>query len=442
MDFCNKIDSGATAWVLASAALVLLMTPALAFFYGGMVRAKHVLSMIMQNFMVMALVGITWVLVSYSIAFGPGKVGGGFRFAGLSHICQRVPGYIDGKEMVIPPLAFAIFQMMFAVITAALITGSAADRWRFAAFVPFIVLWSILVYAPTAHWVFSPVGWAETLKIGSHTGALDFAGGTVVHASAGAAGLAIAIVLGPRDGWRGPEEREMRPHNMPFVLLGTALLWFGWFGFNAGSALRPDMVAAYAFVNTNTAAAAGMLSWILAQRLMSGKATTLGAASGVVAGLVAITPCAGYVKPLSAIVIGVLAGLGCGVAVTLMNKSKWDDSLDVFGIHLVGGVIGSLAVGLFATRAANPNGADGLFIDGRLDQLALQIITVAAVVTYSFTVTLVIGALLGLVLGDRGRASRQDERKGLDFSLFGESAYWKLSERSEDRQAGRVHSSN
>jgi ammonium transporter, Amt family len=409
----TKVDLGATAWVLICAALVLLMTPGVAFFYGGMVRAKHVLSMLMQSFVTIALASLTWVMVGFSLAFGQGNaVVGDLHFAGLRNMDEVLPGFTGTHALLIPPLAFAIFQMMFAVITPALITGSTADRWRFGAFVPFVVLWSVLVYAPVAHWVFSPQGWAE------HAGALDFAGGTVVHANAGAAGLAMAIVLGRRRGWPG---EQMRPHNLPFVLLGASLLWFGWFGFNAGSALRPDGVAAYAFVNTHVSACIGLVAWVCVERLRYGKATTLGAASGAIAGLVAITPCAGFVTPVGAIVVGALSGAGCALAVSVKSWFGFDDSLDVVGVHLVGGVIGSLGVGLFATKAINPNGADGLFYGGGYGQLAAQAVTVVVVVTYSFGMTMLLGTLLGRLVGNRVPA--RDEVSGLDLSLHGESAY-------------------
>lgn len=411
----TSIDPGATAWVLVSAALVLLMTPALALFYGGLVRAKHVLAMMMQCFLAMGLVGITWVLVSYSLAFGEGNgFHGGFDFVGLARMDEVVPGFTGDDAMTIPPLAFVSFQLMFAIITAALITGATADRWRLASFIPFIVLWTILVYGPVAHWVFSPFGWAENLAVGGHRGALDFAGGTVVHANAGAAGLAMALVLGRR---RISPGDDVRPHNMPFVLLGTALLWFGWLGFNAGSALRPDGIATYAFINTTIAAGSAMLVWALIERIKLGNTTTLGAASGIVAGLVAITPCAGYVTPVGSIAVGALAAAGCGLAV--LNRSRrWDDALDVVGLHLVGGVIGSLAVGLFASSKVNPGGTDGLFYGGGFAQLLLQTITILAVVGYSFVVTYVLGRLVG-----RGRVLPSDEELGLDLSQHGEEAY-------------------
>jgi Amt family ammonium transporter len=411
----STVDSGATAWVLASTALVLLMTPGVAFLYGGLVRSKNVLSTMMQSYVTIALVGITWVAVSYSLAFGAGnELIGSLHFAGLNHMDEVVPGFTGANAQVIPPMAYAGFQMMFAVITPALITGSVAERWRFGAFVPFMVLWSILVYGPVAHWVFSPDGWAYKL------GALDFAGGTVVHCNAGAAGLAMAIVLGRRIGW---PRAHMAPHNLPFTMLGVALLWFGWFGFNAGSALKADGLAAYAFMNTNTATASALLTWVLVERIRYGKPSALGAASGAVAGLVAITPCAGYVDPRGSIAIGILAGLGCALVVPLKSRFGIDDSLDVGGVHLVGGIIGSLALGLFATKTVNPAGANGLFYGGSYRQLVLQAVAVAAVVAYSFTVTSFIGVMLDYLPSRRNRVTPQDESVGLDFALHGESAY-------------------
>jgi ammonium transporter, Amt family len=409
----TKIDTGSTAWVLASAALVLIMTPGLAFFYGGMVRAKNVLAMLMQNYVTIALVSIVWVAVSFSLAFGKGNgFVGDLHFAGLNHMNEVLPGYVDNFAQAIPPIVFVVFQLMFAVITPALITGSTADRWKFGAFVPFIVLWSILVYGPVAHWVFSPEGWLFK------KGALDFAGGTVVHINAGSAGLAMALVLGVRKGW--PRE-QMRPHNVPFVLLGAALLWFGWFGFNAGSALGAGNLAGYAFANTNTATAAALLGWIAVERLKYGKSTTLGAASGAVAGLVAITPCAGFVSPLGSIFVGLLAGVGCALAVRLKTRLGFDDSLDVVAVHLIGGIIGSLCVGLFATVDTNPLGADGLFYGGGLSLLGKQALAVVCVMTYSFTVSFVIGKVINVFI--KNRVPAEQEVEGLDLALHGETAY-------------------
>jgi ammonium transporter, Amt family len=409
----GSVDTGATAWVLASSALVLLMTPGLAFFYGGMVRSKNVLGILLQNFATMALVSLTWVVVGFTLAFGGGSgLVGDLHFAGLQHLDEVLPGYTGEHAMVIPPVVFVTFQMMFAVITPALITGATAERWRFAAFSWFIVCWSVLVYAPVAHWVFSPEGWA------ARSGALDFAGGTVVHINAGASALAMAIVLGRRQGW--PTEAP-RPHNLPFVMLGTGLLWFGWFGFNAGSALEASNLAGFAFLNTNTATAAALLAWIGVEKIRYGKVTSLGAASGVVAGLVAITPCAGYVSPLGALALGLVAGAVCALAVSLKTWLGYDDSLDVVGVHLGAGLIGSLAVGLVATTTVNPAGTDGLFYGGGYGQLGAQTTAALAVAVYSFVVTLLLGKFLGRAVGHRVRA--RDEQTGLDLSLHGELAY-------------------
>ena len=404
------IDSGATAWLLASTALVLLMTPGVAFFYGGMVRAKNVLAMLMQNFAAIAIVSVVWMLVAFSVAFSRGNdFFGNLHFAGLAHMDEVLPGFGSAS---VPTVAFVAFQMMFAVITPALVTGATADRWRFSAFAIFVAVWSVLVYAPIAHWVFSPTGWANRL------GALDFAGGTVVHINAGAAALAMAILLGRRRDW---PHRPSRPHNLPLVMIGAALLWFGWFGFNAGSALRADGVAASALINTQLAACTGLLSWVATERFRVGRATTLGAASGVVAGLVAITPCAGYVDPLGAAAIGAIAGPLCALLVGLKTWLNLDDSCDVVAVHLGGGIIGSLCVGLFATRAINPAGANGLLYGGGYRQLGNQAIAVVAVALYSFVATFLIGGFLGRVL--RHRVRPHEELTGIDLSQHGESAY-------------------
>jgi Amt family ammonium transporter len=404
----SKISAGDTAWVLASAALVLLMTPGLAFFYGGMVRAKHTLGMLMQNFVTMGIVSIVWVLVSYSIAFGGDNAYlGGFHFIGLQHMSESVPG---GSSQTIPPMVFVAFQLMFAIITPALITGATADRWRFGAFVTFITIWAIVVYAPVAHWVFSPTGWL--FKRGTE----DFAGGTAVHANAGAAALAVALVLGKRRGWPGG---NFRPHNVPFVLLGAGLLWFGWFGFNAGSALSANNTAAIAFVNTNTATAAAMLGWLVVEKLRDGHATTLGAASGAVAGLVAITPACGFVSPMGSIFIGVIAGVVCALCTSIKGKVGIDDALDVGAVHLVGGVLGALLIGFWGTK--DTGGADGLFYGGGASLLGKQAIAVVAVVAYSFIATLIIAYLINLVYPMR--ISDDEELEGMDAVLQGETAY-------------------
>jgi Amt family ammonium transporter len=403
------MDVGATAWLLTSAALVLLMTPGVAFFYGGMVRASNVLGTIMKSFVVIGVVTAVWIAIGFSLAFGGASpLIGGFEFAGLTNLNATVPGV----PLHVPLLAFVVFQMMFAIITPALITGAGAERWRFGAFVFFVALWSVVVYAPVAHWLFSPTGWAAEL------GAFDFAGGAVVHANAGIAALVVAARLGRRTGWPDP---QMRPHNLPLVMIGTALLWFGWFGFNAGSALSADGVASLAFLNTQAAAGTGMLAWAVAERVRFGKPTALGAASGAVAGLVAITPAAGYVSPLGAIAIGALAGLICHLAVGLKAVFRLDDALDVAAVHLGGGVVGALSVGLFATKSVNPAVTDGLFYGGGYRLLSVQAISIAAVIGYSLVMTLIIAGLTNRLLGSR--VTSRDEAIGLDLSQHGESAY-------------------
>jgi Amt family ammonium transporter len=403
-------NSGDTAWVLASAALVLFMTPGLALFYGGMVRRKNVLGMIIQNFAVMAVVSLLWVWITYSLAFGPdaGGVGliGTLHFAGLGHLSQAVPGYSGSHAQTIPPVAFIIFQMMFAIITPALLTGSGADRMKFGAFLVFIIGWSILVYAPIAHWVFSPEGWLAS------RGTEDFAGGTVVELNAGMAGAALALVLG-----RWPDTL-MRPHNVPLTALGGGILWFGWFGFNAGSALTANG-AGVAFINTNTATAAALLAWIAVEKLRTGSPTTLGAVSGAVAGAVAITPACGYVNTLGATIIGVLAGAICALAVSLKFRLKLDDSLDVLAVHGVAGFLGTLMIGLVGTATAL--GADGLFYGGGVSLLGHQALAVAATGAYSLVVTAGLAWLVSRTLGLR--VDEDIEHAGLDLSLFEESAY-------------------
>ena len=405
----TEIDSGDTAWVLISTALVLFMTPGLAFFYGGMVRAKNVLAMLMQNFFAMGIVTVLWVLFGYSLAFGDaGNAGvlGNFDFVGLKDVANSVSG-------TIPTLAFVAFQLTFAVITPALITGAIADRMRWPAWVGFIVAWSVLVYLPVAHWVFAG-GWL------ADRGALDFAGGTVVHVNAGAAALALVLLLGRRRGWPG---EPMPPHSLPWTLLGTGILWFGWFGFNAGSALAANGVAAQAFMNTFVAAAAAMVGWLIVERLKSGHATTLGGASGAVAGLVAITPCAGFVGGLAPVVIGLLAGAICFLAISLKYKFGYDDSLDVVAVHLVGGVLGSVLLGLFADASINPAGKDGAFFGGGWGLFGEQILAVVAVGVFSFVVSGIIGLILKAVLPGGIRVSEDDENAGLDITQHSETGY-------------------
>jgi Amt family ammonium transporter len=408
-----RIDPGNTAWVLASAGLVLFMTPGLALFYGGMVRAKNVLAMLMQNFFCMGLVSILWAVVVYSLAFsGSGRYIGNLDLAWMRDVATTMP---TGFKLSIPPLAFSAFQLMFAIITPALITGAIADRLKFSAWAWFLGLWVVLVYSPVAHWVFSPAGWLF------RRGALDFAGGTVVHINAGIAALAVVLVIGRRRGW---PRHPMPPHSLPFTLLGTGILWFGWFGFNAGSALAADGIAAQAFVNTNMAAAAAMLSWLLFERLKSGHATTLGGASGAVAGLVAITPCAGFVGGMSPIYIGLIAGALCYLACSIKFRFGYDDALDVVGVHLVGGLAGSLLLGLFADSAFNPAVThNGVFNGGGWSLMGDQIVAVVATLVWSFALTFVIIKVLDVVTPGGVRVSDEDEETGLDLTQHSEVGY-------------------
>jgi len=407
-----RINAGDTAWVLGAAALVMFMTPGLALFYGGMVRAKNVLGMLMQNFFCLGLISVIWAALTYSLAFsGDNKWIGNLDLAWLRDAATTSP---TGFQLSIPPLVFLAFQLMFAIITPALITGAIADRMRFSAWVWFIGLWAILVYAPVAHWVFSPSGWLFK------RGALDFAGGTVVHINAGIAALAAVFLLGRRRGWPG---HPMPPHALPFTLIGAGILWFGWFGFNAGSALKGDGIAAQALVNTHMAAAAAMLGWLAVERLRTGHATTLGAASGLVAGLVAITPCAGFVGGMAPIYIGLIAGGVCALAVSLKFKFGYDDSLDVVGVHLVGGLVGSLLLGFFADAAINPAGADGVFLGGGFGLFGEQVLAVAATMVWSFAVTFGIVFVLSKVLPGGIRVSEEDEDTGLDLSQHSETGY-------------------
>ena len=415
MIFGATIDSGATAWVLTSAALVAFMTPGLAFIYAGMVRSKNVLGMLMQNFFAMGLISVLWAVAGFSLAFGgTGKYFGNFDFALMKDLAtiESLPGYTGDFALAIPVLAFFAYQMMFAVITPALITGATADRLKFSAYAILIGIWAIIVYPTVAHWVFSPNGWLF------QRGALDFAGGAVVHINAGAAALAVILVLGNRKGW--PRE-AMPPHNLPFVMLGTGILWFGWFGFNAGSALLANGLAAQALVNTHLAAASGMLAWLLVEKLRAGHATTLGAASGAVAGLVAITPCAGFVGGAAPIIIGLVAGAVCYLALTLKTRFNFDDSLDVVAVHLIGGITGALLLGLFADTKINSLGFDGVLFGGGSKLLVNQLIAIAATFAFSFTVTWLASKILDATIGLR--VSQEDELVGLDQSQHAESAY-------------------
>jgi len=411
------INGADTAWVLASAALVLLMTPALALFYGGLVRTKSTLNMMMMSFAAIGMGTIVWILWGYSLAFGPdtgqGLIGD-FTYFGLDGTLGTVVG---GTGNEIPTLAFVMFQMTFAIITVALLSGAIADRAKFGAWVIFIVAWITLIYAPVAHWAFATQGGSGGWII-DKLGALDFAGGTVVEINSGAAALALAIVLGKREGFK---RDAMRPHNIPFILLGAGLLWFGWFGFNAGSALAAGHLASVAMINTQIATAAAAMSWIAYERVRNGKPTTLGVASGAIAGAVAITPSCGYVTPLGALVIGLIGGVASAYAVSLKYRWNYDDSLDVVGIHGVGGVVGMIGIGLLASKAANSAGGNGLFVSGSPDLLFKQVIAITAVAAFSFIGTWIIATVISRTIGFR--VSRDKEMMGLDTVEHAESAY-------------------
>ena len=406
----SKIDAGDTAWVLISSALVMLMTPALGLFYAGMVRKKNVLATILQSFIMVGVVGVQWVLFGYTLAFGPDKWHfiGGLDWLGLRGVGMAPnPDY----SATIPHQAFMIFQAMFAIITPALITGTFAERMKFKSFLIFSVIWATVVYDPVAHWVWAPGGWLREL------GALDFAGGTVVHICSGIAALACALVLGKRKGYG---RDDMKPHNLTMTIIGAALLWFGWFGFNAGSALAANGLAVNAFVVTNTAAAAAAISWMMVEWWHHGKPTVLGAASGAVAGLVAITPASGYVGPVAAILIGLVVSVLCYFAINLKGKLGYDDSLDVVGVHGVGGTWGAIATGLFATVAINSAGANGLF-HGSAALLGKQLIAIVAVMAYSFILTFVILKIMNAI--SPLRVTSEEEETGLDLSQHGEVGY-------------------
>ena len=406
------LNSGDIAWMLVASALVLFMTPGLAFFYAGFVRSKNVLGTLMHSFITIGVVGVLWVVVGYSLAFGPDVQGWGL-IGNLDHIGLSGVG-VEGDSQAgpgIPHELFMIFQAMFAIITPALITGAFAERVKFGPFLAFMALWSLLVYAPVAHWVFDADGW-----IFSDLKGLDFAGGTAIHVNAGAAALAAAICYGRR---RGYGEEPMEPHNAPFIILGAGILWFGWFGFNAGSAGAANPQAVNAFTVTNTAAAAAALSWVGMSWLINGKPSVVGAAAGCVAGLVAITPASGYVQPMEAIAIGAIAGIACFLFVQWRAKSQLDDSLDVVGVHGIGGLWGALATGIFAVAAFG--GVDGLTNGGGLDQLWLQAVGVAAVAPYSFIVTFIILKALDLTVGIR--PDEESEEAGIDVAEHGERGY-------------------
>jgi Amt family ammonium transporter len=406
----EAIDTGDTAFLLVSAALVMFMTPGLALFYGGMVRSKNVLGTVMQSFVLLGVISVLWAVVGYTLAFGPdiGGLVGSLEWIGLRGVGQAPnPDY----AATVPHLAFMMFQGMFAVITPALITGAFAERMKFTSFLIFSILWSLLVYSPVAHWVWGVGGWIREL------GALDFAGGTVVHISSAVAALAAALVVGRR---RGYGVEAMHPHNLPMTLLGAGILWFGWFGFNAGSALSSGGLAASALVTTHLAAAAAGLAWAGAEWAHQGRPTTLGVASGLVAGLVAITPASGFVGPMSAILIGVAAGVLCYLGVLMKHRLRYDDSLDVVGIHGVGGTLGAIATGLLAQTAVNAAGADGAFF-GDPGLLWKQILAVAAVMAYSFILSFVILSAIKAVMGLR--VDSDEELLGLDLSQHSEAGY-------------------
>ncbi|WP_217549655.1 ammonium transporter [Streptomyces sp. GbtcB6] len=402
-------DTGDTAWLLAATALVLLMTPGLALFYGGMVRTKSVLNMLMMSFVSIALVTVVWLAGGYTLAFGD-DIGAGL-LGDLAHAGMHGLGP-DSVQGTVPTLLFATFQLTFAIVTAALISGAIADRAKFGAWLVFVPVWALLVYVPVAHWVWGPGGW-----IAHHLGALDFAGGLPVEITSGASGLALCLVLGPRLGFK---KDAMRPHNLPMVILGAGLLWFGWFGFNAGSAMGANGLAAAVFLNTLAAGCTGLLGWLFVEQKRDGHPTTLGAASGAVAGLVAITPSCGSVSLLGALVVGLAAGVVCSYAVSWKFKLDYDDSLDVVGVHLVGGIIGTLLIGLFAEKAMT-GGAEGLFYGGGLGQLGRQAVAVVAVAAYAFAVTYGIGKLIDKAMGFR--AAEDQEHTGLDLTVHAETAY-------------------
>jgi len=407
----SAIDTGDTTFIIMASALVFIMTPGLAFFYGGMVRKKNILNTMMNSFILIGLISIQWVLIGYTIAFGPDKLGilGGFDFLGFKGVGSLPnPDY----AATIPHNVFAMFQLMFAIITPALITGAFAERMRFPAFIAFALLWSTFVYDPLAHMVWGVGGFLREM------GALDFAGGNVVHISSGIAALVVCIVIGKR---RGYKSTPMLPNNIPFVVLGAALLWFGWFGFNAGSALGANGVAANAFVTTNTSAAAALISWVIIETIMHGKPTLLGAVTGAVVGLVAITPGSGFVTPLSAIIIGLLVSPLCYFGISFLKvKLGYDDALDAFGCHGLGGIWGSLATGLFATTSVNEAGNNGLFY-GNSSLFGIQLISVIVTIAFSGVLTLII--LKAISAFTKLRATESEEDDGMDISQHGEEAY-------------------
>jgi Amt family ammonium transporter len=410
MPQAQAVNTGDTAFILVSAALVMLMTPGLAFFYGGMVRQKNVLSTMMYSFVAIAFISVQWIVFGYSLAFGPDR---GHFIGSLAWVGLRGVGMAPNPDYAatIPHQAYMIYQCMFAIITPALISGAIAERMKFKTYLVFMLLWATLVYDVVAHWVWGAGGWLHNM------GALDFAGGTVVHVSSGVSAMVAAIVIGRR---RGYPHTSMSPHNLTYTLLGTGLLWFGWFGFNAGSAVTAGALSTTAFIATNTAAASAALAWMFMDWIVRGKPTALGMASGAVAGLVAITPASGYVGPMSAIVIGLAGGCVCFTAVSLRTRTGMDDALDVFGVHGIGGTLGALLTGLFAQKLVNPAGSNGLLF-GNPSLLGTQVVAVAATWAYSIAVTFVLLKILDATMGLRVEESQEDE--GLDVSQHGESAY-------------------
>jgi ammonium transporter, Amt family len=406
----KSVNSGDTAWILVSAAMVLLMTPALAFFYGGMVRAKNMLNTLLLSLGAAAIIGVAWLLLGYSLAFGEGNPWCG----GLQYFALRGVG-LEGAPLAstVPHQAFMIYQAMFAIITPALISGAVVERVKFTTFMVFMLLWSLLVYAPVAHWFWGG-GWLQKM------GALDFAGGAVVHITAGFSALVCALVVGPRREYR---VQPLRPHNLPFTLLGAGLLWFGWFGFNAGSALSSGQLSTVAFVNTNTAGATAMLVWMLLDQITRKEVTALGAATGAIAGLAGVTPSAGFVTPMAAVAIGAIISAVCYLSATLRAKSKLDDSLDAFAVHGVGGLVGTLLTGVFVTGALtsiNAAARPGL-LEGNFSTFTTQLVACAVTVVYSMAVTFVILKVLNAMMGLR--VSEEDEHRGLDIAAHGEEAY-------------------
>ena len=403
-------NSGDTAWLLISAALVLFMTPGVAFFYGGMIRSKNVLAIIMQSLAAMAIITVLWILFGFSISFSSSfsSLFGNFRFTGLEHL-SSVPGF---KNMNVPPLAFVSFQLMFAIITAALISGATAERLKFSAFCVFITVWFILVYAPIAHWSFSPEGWLAQRSL------LDFAGGTVVEICSGFSALGLLLAVGPRRNW---PKNLARPHSVPLSAIGAAIIWFGWFGFNAGSGIDANSVAAYAFINTQAAAAAGLIGWLIVEKVKDSTTTVLGALSGAVAGMVAITPCAGFVSPIPSLIIGLVAGVGCASFVRAKFKFGLDDSLDVLGVHGIGGVLGTVLLGFFAESSVNAMGHNGLFFSGGLHQLGIQVLATVVCASYSCGISYAIGMMIKKTMGLR--VDPEVEYQGMDLAMHGEAAY-------------------